>query len=293
MASKRERENAAANAVVTQLAALTGGTAHGCLHDDNSRDRMHDFTITSGADTIALEVTTIADGDRVGRDHRWNRTAPDDWIDVPGLAGCWLAHHEGVVEADTAVGALRDHLAALESLGVEQLHTAQWQEHAFAPAAMRPPEWDQARALNAAGFTILSRVADASPELLNDHAGHVCVIRGFDFSRPADRDLPAVLVTEQLEGGHRSDVDKLLAATNVTARHLWLWVELTEGFAMLRSFETEGLPKTGIDIDGIDGVWLGRSPSVDTVAGHVWLRGRGWSAFSSPRDGSDLANCSD
>ena len=75
MASKRERENAAANAVVQQLTALTGAGRRHCVHNDNSRDHMHDFTITTEADTIALEVTTTPTG-TVWRDHRWDPSSP-------------------------------------------------------------------------------------------------------------------------------------------------------------------------------------------------------------------------
>lgn len=286
--SNRERENAAANAVVEQLAVLTGTAFRGCKRDDGSRDRMYDFTITSDAHTIALEVTTIADGARVGRDHRWNRAAPDDWVEIPGLVGCWIAHHEGDVEADTAITALKVHLPALEALGASQVVTAQWQEHAFAPVAQRPPDWGHARALNGAGFSILSRVPNPSQAPLDDHGGQAFLGRGFEVSRPVDRNLPVTLLSEELREDQLSDVQKLRAAEDVTARHLWLWVELTEGFAILRSFETEGLPQADIDIEGIDGVWLGRSPSPDTVSGYVWLRGQGWSAFSVSRDGTDL-----
>ncbi|UFN44551.1 hypothetical protein [Nocardioides okcheonensis] len=148
----------------------------------------------------------------------------------------------------------------MEHLGVEQIYTPHWQEHAFAPASVRPPEWEAARALACAGFSTLSRVTDASAALLEEHGGQVWVGRGFAFNRPVDRNLPAAFVSEELHKDHLSDVHKLLAAENVTSRHLWLWVELTEGFAMLRSFETEGLPEVGLDIDGIDGVWLGRTP---------------------------------
>ncbi len=288
MASKHGRENAAANAVVLQLAVLTGSAVRGWLYDDNSRDCMHDFTITTDADTIALEVTTIADGARVGRDHRWERAAPEGWVEVSGLSGCWLAYHEGAVEGDTAVAALQAQVPVLEELGVEDLRTGRWQEHAFAPAAHRPPEWEASRALCGAGFTSLSRVTDAGPELLTDHSGQVFVSRSFGVERPADRNLPAALVTDQLHGDHLSDVQKLLAAVDVTARHLWLWIELTEGFAMLRSFEAEGLPDAGVEVDGLDAVWLGRSPTPEMVSGYVWRRGHGWSSFSVARDESDL-----
>ncbi|WP_235736032.1 hypothetical protein [Nocardioides alcanivorans] len=291
MTRKRSRENAAANAVVELLGTITGTAMRGCMYDDGSQDRMHDFTITSEVHKIALEISTIADGDRVGRDHRWNRAAADGWLEIEGLTGCWIAHHEGDVEADTAIAAMRGHLPPLESLGVDSIRTAQWQEHAFEPPSMRPPEWQHVRALNGAGLSIVDRINDASEALLDEHRGQVFVGRGFEVSRPADRNLPVALLTEELRGDHSSDVRKLRTARDVTERHLWLWVELTEGFAMLRSFETEGLPEVDLDIEGIDGVWLGRSPAVDAVTGYVWLRGQGWRPFSAARDERNLGAC--
>lgn len=291
MASRRERENAAANAVVYQLSTISGAALIGCIYDDGSRDRMHDFTITGEGHAIALEVTTIADGARVGREHRWNRAAPEGWAIIPGLTGCWIAHHEGVTEADEAVAALRAGLPALEALGIDDVTTARWQDHLLAAPATRPPEWDHLRALNAAGFTILSRVTDASVELLAEHGGQASISRGFGFNRPADRNFPITVITDELGGAHSSDVRKLREAQHVTARHLWMWVEITEGLAMLRSFESEGLPDEDIDIDGIDGIWLGTSPTDNVVAGYVWISGRGWCKFSAPRDETDLPAC--
>ena len=52
--------------------------------------------------------------------------------------------------ADTAIAALPAHHPALQKLGIAQIHTPQWQEHAFAPASLRPPEWEAARALDGA-----------------------------------------------------------------------------------------------------------------------------------------------
>ena len=169
--------------------------------------------------------------------------------------------------------------------------TARWQDHLFAPATMRPPEWDHLRELNAAGFTILSRVTEPSDELHAERGGHASMSRGFEFSRPADRNFPVAVVTEELEGTHSSDVRKLRAAKDVTSRHLWLWVEIAEGLAMLRSFEAEGLPDEEIVVDGIDGIWLGTSPTETKVAGYAWLRDQGWSGFSVSRDETDLATC--
>lgn len=287
--TKRARENAAANAVVEVLGAMNDVELRGCLYDDGSRDRMHDFTITCGTHKIALEVTTMANGARVGRDFRWKREAPDDWAEVPGLVGCWLAFHEGEVEGTTAIAALRTHLPVLEALERENIITATWQEYAFTPATVRPPEWEHLRALNGAGFLTLSRID--SSQLLDEHGGHACIVRGFASTRPADPNLPVAILAGELRGDHASDVHKLLAAPAVDERHLWLWVELVEGFAMLRSFETEGLPTNDLNLDGIDGVWLGRGPAAETIAGVVWLRGAGWRKFSARRNELDLGAC--
>jgi hypothetical protein len=116
----------------------------------------------------------------------------------------------------------------------------------------------------------------------------VQVLRGFAVDRPADRNLPATFVNQQLREAHRSDVQKLVAVEDATARHIWMWVELAEGLAMIRSFDAEGLPGIDLDVEGIDGVWLGRSPAPEIVAGHLWLRGQGWSEFSVVRNEAAL-----
>jgi hypothetical protein len=53
---------------------------------------------------------------------------------------------------------------------------------------------------------------------------------------------------------------------------------------VLRSFDAEGLPDVDLPVDGIDGVWLGRSPAPAIVGGYVWLRGSGWSQFVASRN---------
>lgn len=131
-----------------------------------------------------------------------------------------------------------------------------------------------------------SRVTETSAALLNEHCGEVQVVRGRGVSRPADRNFPVEVINEQLRapGLHRSDVKKLLAVDDATARHLWMWVELTEGLAMIRSFEVEGLPDLDLEVEGIEGVWLGQNPARNVVAGYLWLRESGWSEFSAARN---------
>lgn len=291
MTSRQSRENAAANAVVETLNFATDASVEGCTFDDGSQARMHDFTITSELRAIALEVSTIADGNRVGRDVRWGAATSEGWLSIPSLTGSWIAAHEGDVEADTAIAELHDHLPPLESLGSTWIETIKWEQHAFAPPSMRPPEWDHMRALNRAGFSTLTRVEEKSDSVLGGQGGIVYVGRGFEVDRPTDRNLPVALVTEELLGDHASDVRKLREAREVAERHLWLWVELTEGFALLDSFEAEGMPDVDINVWGIDGVWLARSPCAQTIAGYVWLRGRGWSAFSAARNEQALDPC--
>ncbi len=286
MTSKESRENAAANAVVTYLDVVFGVVMTARRWDDGSKDRMHDFYVEGDGRKIALEVTTIADGQRVGRDVRWSREAPDGWVKIDGLTGCWIVHHEGYAEAVDVVRAIRTNLPRLEALGVLHVDARSWQQHMFGPDILHPLGYEQTRALGLVGVLWANCVADASEALLNDCGGEAQVLRGFGINRPVDRNLPATVIDEQLRRPnlHRSDVEKLLAVEDATARHLWMWVELSEGLAMIRSFETEGLPEAELDADGIDGVWLGRCPAPDLVAGQVWLRGQGWSVFSVARD---------
>lgn len=129
MSSKDSRENAAANAVVTHLAVVLGVVMTARRWDDGSKDRMHDFYVEGDGRKIALEVTTIADGQRVGRDVRWSREAPDGWVKIDGLAGCWIVHHEGDAEAVDVVRAIRANLPRLEALGVLQVDAKSWQQH--------------------------------------------------------------------------------------------------------------------------------------------------------------------
>lgn len=286
MTSKNSRENAAANAVVAHLAPILGVEMTARRWDDGSANGMHDFYLEGGGHRIALEVTTIANGQRVGRDVRWAREAPDGWVAVEGLTGCWIAYLEGDGEATEVARAIRTQLPQLEALDVMRVDTRSWQEHAFAPDSLRRLGYEQARALNMVGIVQASCVEDASEALAKDHGGQVQVLRGFGVSRPADHNFPLTVIDEQLREPdlHQSDVKKLLAVSDATARHLWMWVELEEGLAMIRSFEAEGLPDADLDVDGIDGVWVGRSPVPGVLTGYSWLRGRGWSEFSCPRD---------
>lgn len=286
MTSKDSRENAAANAVVAHMAGILGIGMTARRWDDGSKNGMHDFYIEGDGRKIALEVTTIADGKRVGRDVRWEREAPGGWVEVEGLKGCWTAYHESDAEASDVVRTIQAQLPQLETFGVMRVDARSWQEHAFAPSALRPLGYEQIRALNLVGIVQASCVTDASEALLNEHRGQVQVYRGFGVNRPADRNFPVTVIDEQLRDPdlHRSDVRKLLAVNDATERHLWMWVEPTEGLAMIRSLEAEGLPDVDLDADGIDGVWLGRSPARDVVAGHSWLRALGWSAFSVVRN---------
>jgi hypothetical protein len=283
MSNKSKRENAAANAVASHLATTLGTALTAHLWDDGSRDAMHDFYLEGNDFRIALEVTTIADGRRVGRDIRWSDEVPNGWLEVDGLVGCWTAYHEGDFEASDVVREVRTHLPSIEGLGLAQIETRSWQADVFAPESRRPSSYAAFRALDSVGIVRASRVADA---LMSDHGGAVHIFRGFGTERPLDRNFPVTVINEQLREPslHRSDVQKLLAVDDVSARHLWLWVELGEGLAMIRSFETEGLPDVDLNVEGIDGVWLGRGPSPNIVAGYLWLRGLGWSEFSGTRD---------
>lgn len=277
--------------MVDHLTGVLGIAMKARKWDDGSRNGMHDFYVEGGAQKIALEVTTLANGARVGRDFRWAHEVPDGHLKVEGLRGCWVAHHEGDAEALDVIPTVRAHLPRLEALGLTQVDTRAWQRHAFSPDDRRPVGYEQWRALNLVGILQVSCIVDASQALLDEHGGEVHLVRGFGVARPAERNFPVTVIREQLREPdlHRSDVTKLLAVHDATARHLWMWIEPTEGFAMIRSFESEGSPDVSLDGEGLDGVWLGRSPGPSLVAGHAWLRGLGWSAFSTTRNEADVA----
>ncbi len=284
MTTESPRENAAANAVADHLTEVFGIVLKPRKWDDGSAPRMHDFYVEGGVHKTALEVTTLADSERVGRYARWEREAPDLRIKVEGLVGCWVAYHEGDAEADTVIATIRAEFPRLAALGLTQLDTRMWQEHALALDRHRPSGYDASRALHLVGIRQASMITHASQELLDECAGEVQLIRGYGFDRPADRNFPVSVIHEQLRDYnlHGSDVRKLLAVEDATARHLWMWVELTEGLAMIRSLQ-DALPDADLDCEGIDGVWLGRGPAPGVVAGYVWLRDLGWSEFSTHR----------
>lgn len=293
---KTSRENAAANAVAARLTVVLDIALTVRKWDDGTKDAMHDFYIEGDGHKVALEVTTIADGRRVGRVIRWEQEAPGGWTRVEGLSGCWTVYHEGDVEASDVVGALQAHLPQLEALGLLNVDPRSWQQHMFALESPRPVEYKYLRALNLVGISSASCVVEASAALPNEHGGEVQVVRGWGASRPSDRNVPVEFINEQLRpeefingqlrapGPRRSDVKKLLAVDDATARHLWMWVEPAEGFSMIRSFEVEGMPDLDLEVEGIEGVWLGMSPAKSVVAGSVWLRGFGWSDFSAARN---------
>src|SRR4051794_27754193 len=133
MSSKARRENAAANAVASHLAAALGIGLRARKWDDGSRSGMHDFYLDGDDLRLALEVTTIADGQRVGREIRWSAEAPEGWVGVDGLVGCWTAYHEGDSEASDVVREIRAHLPTIEALGLIDVETRSWQQDFFAP----------------------------------------------------------------------------------------------------------------------------------------------------------------
>lgn len=280
---KVEREAVAANAVVASLSDQFGWVLTTVKWDDGSADRMHDFNLEGDGHRIALEVSTIADGQRVGRDVRWDRKAPHQLIPVAGLEGVWTASAASEAEVDDVVAAVTEHVPALAALGHASVDTRTWQNHAFTPADDRPPHFVHLVGLSRAGVTDVSKIVNPSEELITELGGRVHVLRSHGHTRPADRNYPVNFLNEQLGDPdlHASDVAKLAAADG-TARHLWLWVEWHEGSPILRSFDVEGLPTDDIDSVGLDGLWLGWGASSERVAGAYWLRGRGWYHLDGP-----------
>lgn len=281
--NKLERENVAANAVASVLNRQFGWAVAPSKWDDGSADRMHDFYLESDDAKIALEVSTIADGNRVGRDFRWDAKVPDQLIAVDGLEGVWLAMVESSAEADDVVRVISTHMPALASLAATTIDTLRWQDHWFTASNRRPAEFEPMLALHQAGVSNVSRIENPSAAALLDLGGKVQVLRAHGHTRPADRNFPVAFLNEQLTDAdlHASDVAKLRSVSDATHRHLWLWVEPHEGMPILRSFDAEGLPTEDIDCGSLDGLWLGSGSFDERVAGVYWLRGSGWRDFET------------
>lgn len=159
---KNSRENAAANAVAAHLTVVLDIAMTARRWDDGTENAMHDFYIEGDGRKVALEVTTIADGCRVGRDIRWERVAPGGSIKVEGLSGCWILGHQGDVEASDVIQAIQDHLPQLEALGVLRVDARSWQQHMFAPESLRPVDYEHLRALNLVGIVQADCVTGSS-----------------------------------------------------------------------------------------------------------------------------------
>lgn len=289
MATKEQRENVAANSVVGHLQALLGLNLAASKWDDGTADGMHDFFVEGPGHRIALEVSTIADGDRVGRDMRWAHKAPGGLVRVPKALGCWMAGVEPEHEVEPIAEALRSAIPELERLGVTGADTRAWHGRWLTSQDPWPDEHVYLRELHRVGVTDVRRVADAREETLREFGGTVQVLRVSGFTRPADQNFPVTMIHRELTDPdlHASDVTKLRSA-DATARHLWLWMD-EEAMAMKRSFEAEGLPDADVEVEGVDGVWLGFGPAKNVVGAYVWLRGHGWNSFTVPRDETSCA----
>ena len=206
--TKDSCENAAANAVACHLAAVLATAMTVKRWDDGSAAGMHDFYIEGVGHKIALEVTTIADGRRAGRDVRWELEAASGWVAVEGLEGCWVVYHEGDAEASDVVRAVREEIPRLAALGITRVDARSWQAQVFTPDVRRPSEFEQVRALGRVGITHGNCVTDASQALLNERNGQVQILRGFGFHRSVDRNFPVTVIRGQLRDSelHGSDV---------------------------------------------------------------------------------------
>lgn len=292
---KQRVENVAANVVHAQLGSDLGQPLTACQWDDGSADGMHDFYVTGDDVRIALEITTLADGDRVGRNVRWDREGPTDsaWLPIEGLDGVWLVAPDDDAEASTVLPALHAHMPNLSrsDVGPGMIDTRRWYDYAQSPPAVQRAQGTQElRALNAARITFVSRIPDPSDELLAKHNGEVQIGRGFETFRKPDRNHPVRVIDEHLAGKYRSDVDKLGRALDATARHLWFWLEFQEELPLRTSFEREGLPDADPSTAGIDGLWLALEKQPGPISGWYWVRDRGWGEFNCERD-DDVPLC--
>lgn len=233
----------------------------------------HDFDLVSGSTRVAVEVSTVADTLTMGHPMRWDKSFPDGASIVVGPAKGWIITARAGGDPRRLKRSLGGWLASLEALGISGAQTVRWQSHAFESAALRPPEFETLRQLDAVGVEIVT----VAPEL---PAGTISILRiDTEFVwNAADEELFSEFVSDELQGNHLSDVAKVLAAT-ADRRAVFLWLHATSHFDMIRRLDNGMLGGSVYGAEDIDEVWIGRRMTNGQVLAYRWTDLDGWVSF--------------
>lgn len=230
----------------------------------------HDFDLFDGTTTVAVEVSTIAKTETLKNSAEWNRSFPDLAVELEDVGKGWSVMVAGTGNVRTIRRNLRTWLAELERLSVFVARTERWKEHLFSSDANRPVWFDTFKAMQAAGVIY----AEVNRVLPVGQCVFIKVDGGFEYN-PSDDERVSMFVSDQLEGLHASDVQKLQQAT-ADCRVLFLWLDAESHFEIIRLLDNNVLSGSVSNAGPVDEVWIGRHFQNEAVSVYRWRAVEGW-----------------
>lgn len=237
---------------------------------DGAPSGTHDFDLSDGTTTVAVEVTTIAETDTLRDSAQFNHHFPDLAAKLEGLNQGWLVAVSSGGNAREIRRQLETWLADLERLKVPSVDSVSLQQHVFSAEADRPVWYGTLVAMQAAG--VIS--AEVVPTLPAGKCTLAKIDDGFSWD-PLDHEYVSMFVSEQLAGKHASDVQKMGRA-EANRRVLFLWLDFQSHFDITRRLDNGLLAGTVRNAGLVDEVWIGRHFTNEDVAVYRWREAEGW-----------------
>ncbi|WP_062071442.1 hypothetical protein [Arthrobacter sp. EpRS71] len=237
---------------------------------DGAPSGTHDFDLSDGTTTVAVEVTTIAETDTLRDSAQFNYHFPNLAADFDGLKQGWLVAVSSGGNAREIRQQLETWLAELERLTVPSVDSVSLQQHLFSSEADRPVWYSTLVAMHAAG--VIS--AGVVPTLPAGHCTLAKIDDGFSWD-PTDPEYVSTFVSEQLAGKHLSDVQKMGRAV-ANRRVLFLWLDVESHFDITRRLDNGLLGGTVRNVGLVDEVWIGRHFTSNDVTVYRWREADGW-----------------
>jgi len=237
---------------------------------DGAPSGTHDFDLSDGTTTVAVEVTTIAETDTLRDSAQFNRHFPNLAAVLEGLNKGWLVAVSSGGNAREIRRQLETWLADLERLNVPSIESLSLQQHVFSAEADRPAWYGTLAAMQAAG--VIS--AEVVPTLPPGNCRLAKIDNGFSWD-PTDSEYISMFVSEQLAGKHESDVQKMGRAV-ADRRVLFLWLDFESHFDITRRLDNGLLGGTVLNAGLVDEVWIGRLFTNEDVTVYRWREAEGW-----------------
>ncbi|MFJ4030143.1 hypothetical protein ACIPWF_22760 [Paenarthrobacter sp. NPDC089989] len=237
---------------------------------DGAPSGTHDFDLSDGTTTVAVEVTTIAETETLRDSAQFNHHFPNLAAELEGLKQGWLVVVSSSGNAREIRRQLETWLADLERLNLSSVESVNLQQHVFSAEADRPVWYSTLVAMQAAG--VIS--AEVLPTLPASQCRLLKVDDGFSWD-PSDAEYVSMFVSEQLAGKHESDVEKMDRAV-ADRRVLFLWLDFESHFDVTRRLDNGLLGGTVRNAGSVDEVWIGRHFTNDDVSVYRWCEADGW-----------------